>query len=105
MTGEELLAIMNFLRDRVGLEPQEAKNSPVITFRAPNEEEMLAAGLDAGGTRRILAVPWWGEMVEDIVETPEMCDADDSPAQVLEYARDVVSEYIRKRFPLEEEQG
>ena len=25
---------------------------------------------------------------------------DDTPEQVLEYARDVVSEYIRKRFPL-----
>jgi hypothetical protein len=102
MTGEELLAIMNYLRDRVGMEPQEAMNSPVITFQAPNEEEMLSAGLNAEGTRRVLAVPWWGEMVEDIIETPEMCDPDDTPAQILEYARDVVSEYIRKRFSLEE---
>jgi hypothetical protein len=29
-----------------------------------------------------------------------MCDPEDPPHQVLEYARDVVSEYIRKRFPL-----
>jgi hypothetical protein len=103
MTGEELLAIMNFLRDRVEMESSEAKNSPVITFQAPNEAEMRAAGLNAEGARRMLGVPWWDEMVEDIIETPAMCDPDDPPAQVLEYARDVVSEYIRKRFPLEGE--
>ena len=31
---------------------------------------------------------------------PEMCDDEDSPEQVLEYAMDVVSEYIRKRAQL-----
>jgi hypothetical protein len=39
-------------------------------------------------------------MVTDIVETPEMCDPEDPPEQVLAYARDVVSEYIRKRAEL-----
>jgi hypothetical protein len=39
-------------------------------------------------------------MVTDVIETPEMCESDDSPHQVLEYARDVVSEYIRKRAAL-----
>ena len=46
---------------------------------------------------------WWDEMVADIVETPDMCAPDDSPQQVLGYAKDVVSEYIRKRFPLSAE--
>ena len=64
---------------------------------------MIGAGLNAEGVKRILRVPWWEEMVEDIVETPDMCDPDDSPEQILEYARDVVSEYIRKRFSLESE--
>lgn len=36
-------------------------------------------------------------MVTDIIETPEMCDTDDSPEQILEFAQDVVSEYVRKR--------
>ncbi len=61
---------------------------------------MIDAGLNAEGVKRILRVPWWEEMVADIVETPDYCDPGDSPQQVLEYARDVVSDYIRKRFPL-----
>jgi hypothetical protein len=39
-------------------------------------------------------------MVADIIETPEMCDPEDAPEQVLQYARDVVAEYIRKRASL-----
>ena len=100
MTPEELRAIMVFLMERVNLGTQDAESSVIIKFDAPSEEEMVAAGLSAEGAGRILGVPWWEEMVDDIVETPDMCDPDDSPQQVLEYARDVVSEYIRKRFPL-----
>ncbi|MBT4504647.1 MAG: hypothetical protein HOC74_43385 [Gemmatimonadetes bacterium] len=103
MTPEELRAIMTYLRERVHLGPKEAEASVTITFHAPLEEEMIGAGLNAEGVKRILRVPWWEEMVEDIVETPDMCDPDDSPEQILEYARDVVSEYIRKRFSLESE--
>ena len=98
MTTEELRAIMDFLRERVRLDPQQA-GSP-ISFHAPTENEMIEAGLNADGVKRLLRVPWWEEMVTDIVETPEMCDPKDSPQQVLEYAKDVVSDYIRKRFPL-----
>ena len=100
MTPEELRAIMAYLRERVHLDSQEAKSPVVITFHAPTEEEMIGVGLNAEGVKRILRVPWWEEMVADIVETPDYCDLDDSPQQVLEYARDVVSDYIRKRFPL-----
>jgi hypothetical protein len=105
MTPEELRALMAYLEDRVRLAPvaEEAATPVAITFQAPTAEEMIAAGLNAEGARRILRVPWWEEMVEDIEETPDMCDPDDSPQQVLEYAKDVVSEYVRKRFPLEEE--
>jgi hypothetical protein len=99
MTPEELRAIMNYLRDRVHLQ---AEVPLTISFQTPTTDEMIQAGLNAEGTRRILAVSWWDEMVEDIIETPEMCDPEDSPQQVLEYARDVISEYIRKRFPLQE---
>jgi hypothetical protein len=102
MTPDELRAIMEYLRDRVRLISREGESPAGIAFEAPTEEDMTAAGLNAEGARRILGVPWWKEMVEDIVETPEMCDPGDPPQQVLEYARDVVSEYIRKRFALEE---
>ena len=100
MTPEELRAIMAYLRERVHLGSQEAKSPVVITFHAPTEEEMIGVGLNAEGVKRILRVPWWEEMVADIVETPDYCDLNDYPQQVLEYARDVVSDYIRKRFPL-----
>ena len=100
MPPEELRAIMAYLRERVHLCSQEAKSPVVIIFHAPTEEEMIDAGLNAEGLKRILRVPWWEEMVADIVETPEYCNSGDSPQQVLEYARDVVSDYIRKRFPL-----
>ena len=100
MTPEELRSIMAYLRERVHLGTLEAKSPVVITFHAPAEQEMIDAGLNAEGVKRILRVPWWEEMVTDIVETPDYCDPDDSPEQVLEYARDVVSDYIRKRISL-----
>lgn len=91
---------MAYLRNRVKLSPKETKGPIVITFLAPIEEEMIGAGLNVEGVKRILRVPWWEEMITDITETPDYCDPGDSPQQVLEYARDVVSDYIRKRFPL-----
>ena len=102
MTPDDLRAILQYLRHRVDLAPESTPTAPVIAFIAPTCDEMLAAGLHDAGSRRILAVPWWDEMVADIVETPEMCEAGETPEQVLGYARDVVTEYIYKRFPLEE---
>ena len=100
MTPEELRAIIAYLRERVNLGNKEAKSLVLITFHGPTEDEMISAGLNAEGVKQILSVSWWEEMVADIIETPDYCDSDDSPEQILEYARDVVSDYIRKRFPL-----
>jgi hypothetical protein len=100
MTPDELRAIMEFVRQQVHLEPQGPDGEVVIGFDAPTADRMAEAGLDEEGSSQILDAPWWDEMVSDIVETPEMCDPDESPEQVLEYARDVVSEYIRKRAKL-----
>lgn len=94
---------MVYLREKVQPGSREEGDPVTITFQTPLEEEMIAAELNAEGVQRLLRVSWWEEMVEDIVETPDMCDPDDSPEQILEYARDVVSEYIRKRFPIEGE--
>ena len=102
MTADELKAIMDYLSERVILSSEENKSPVEIAFQSPTENEMIEAGLNAEGVRRILNVPWWEEMVTDIIETPDMCDPDDSPQQVLIYAKDVVSEYIRKWFPLNE---
>ncbi len=62
---------------------------------------MTAAGLHPEGCRRLLAAPWWDEMVADIVETPQLCDPDTPPETILRWARDVPGEWIRKRFPLD----
>jgi len=101
MTPEELRAIMAYLRERVHLGSREADGPVIITFHGPMEEEMIGAGLNAKGVKQILRVPWWEEMVADIIETPEYCDPGDSPQLVLEYAKDVISDYVRKRFPLD----
>lgn len=102
MTAEALKAIMTYLRARVTPASSADASAAALSFQTPTSEEMIAAGLDSDGVHRILAAPWWDEMVEDIIDTPDMCDPDDAPGRVLEYARDVVSEYIYKRFPLEE---
>lgn len=104
MKPEELRAIMKYLRERVALGPLESESDLTITFQSPSGEEMLKEGFNAAEVKRLLGVPWWGEMEEDIIDTPDMCAPTDSPEQVLEYARDVISEYIYKRFPLHEEQ-
>jgi hypothetical protein len=103
MTPEELRSMMAYLREVVRLGPRETGSQIVITFLAPTEDDMIDAGLNAEGVKRLLQASWWDEMVTDIIETPEYCDPGDSPQQVLEYARDVVSDYIRKRFPLDSE--
>lgn len=100
MTADELRAIMTFLQQRVRLKDGDAPGEVGIRFDAPTSEEMTRAGLDPEGCRQIVGATWWDEMVADIVETPEMCDSGDPPEQILEYARDVVDEYIRKRVKL-----
>jgi len=39
--------------------------------------------------------------VDDIIETPDFAEPDATPTVVLGYARDVIQEYIGKRFPLD----
>ena len=100
MTAEELRAIIRWLEGRVTLEP--GPGDPRIVFHQPTLTEMEAAGLDGAGSRRLLAVPWWDEMVTDVVETPEYCEPGSPPETVLRWARDVIGEWIRKRFPLDD---
>ncbi len=100
MNADELREIMEFLKQRVHPKDQAAGGEVAVGFEAPTPDDMAAAGLDSEGCRQILDAPWWDEMVDDIIETPEMCEPDDPPEQVLQYARDVVAEYIRKRAKL-----
>lgn len=99
-TADELRAIMTFLMDRVRFDDAGGEGAVAIAFDAPTADEMVAAGLNADGCKQVLEAAWWAEMIDDIVETPDMCDPDDPPERVLEFAKDVVSEYIRKRAKL-----
>ncbi len=93
MTPEELRSFIVFLSDRVSLVKKRE-----IAFTLPSTEEMIKAGFDSDSVNRVAASPWWQEMAEEVVETPEFCEEDDTSEQVLSYAKDVVKEYIRKRF-------
>ena len=100
MSPDELRAIMAYLRDRVCLDSKESERPVAIAFLPPTAEDMLGAGLHADGVEQVLSASWWEEMVTDIIETPDFCEPDESPQQVLAYAKDVVSDYIRKRASL-----
>jgi hypothetical protein len=100
MTPDELRAIMDFLKQKVHLKEPGPEGDVEIGFDPPTVDEMADAGLDPEGSRQVRSAPWWEEMVDDIVGTPELCDDGDSTEQVLEYAKDVVSDYIRKRTKL-----
>lgn len=97
MTPDDLRRLIAYLEERVEPAP---RSSPALKFEMPDRETMLAAGLHPEAVTRLLEAPWLPEMVDDVLETPEFCAPGDSPEQVLRYARDVVGEYVRKRFDL-----
>lgn len=69
-----------------------------ISFDEPTAGDLAAQGFSTEAVERTIGSSWWKEMVIDIVETPEFAEPEDSPEQILGYARDVVTEYIRKRL-------
>jgi hypothetical protein len=96
-TPDQLREIVRYLRDRVR---PAAEGQREIAFDPPTIDEMVSDGLDEATVRRLTGSPWWSEMVDDVVETPDFADQNEPADVVLGYARDVVSEYIRKRFPI-----
>ena len=97
MTPEDLRNVMAYLERQVRLADEDPRS---IAFEMPSEGELLAAKLNPEGVRRLLAAPWLSEMVAEVRETPEFCEPEESSEQLLRYARDVVVEYVRKRFAL-----
>ena len=97
-TADQLLAIVEYLEDRV---KPVTDGDRAIAFEPPTTEEAIDAGLDEPTFNRLITAPWWQEMVDDIIETPEFAEPDASPTVVLGYARDVIREYIGKRFEID----
>ena len=97
MTPEDLRSLIAYLELHVRLADEDSRS---IVFEMPSEGELLGAGLNPEGVRRLLAAPWLSDMVSEILETPEFCEPEESSEQLLRYARDVVGEYVRKRFRL-----
>jgi len=98
MEADALRAIVAFLQGRVEVREEEGSGALLVTFPTPTAEEMDRAGLDGALSRRLLAADWFPEMVDEVVTTPAFCAPDDPPGLVLRYARDVVAEYVAKRF-------
>lgn len=96
MTPEGLRQLVESLQSRVRLD----SGTGGIVFVQPDIAELVGEGHEPSEVERLLSQPWWPDMVEDIVDTPDFCDPDDPPEQVLQFARDVIRETIGKRFPL-----
>jgi len=96
MTPEDLRRLTSYLQQNVELAEDSA-----IAFELPDEATMIGDGMHPDGVRQLLAAPWLSQMITDVLETPDFAGPDETPEQVLGYARDVVQEYVRKRFSLE----
>ena len=95
MTPEDLRRLMSYLEEQVRLTADSK-----VQFELPDESRMLDDGIHPEAIPQLLAAPWLEEMVVDVLETPDFCEPGETPEQILRLARDVVQEYIRKRFQL-----
>jgi hypothetical protein len=96
MKPEEIKRMNLWLQSRITME--ERAGEIVIKFDEPAADDFFAQGFDEEVVSLTLKSDWWPEMAADIIETPEFAEPEDSPEQVLEYARDLVFEYIGKRL-------
>lgn len=96
MKTDEVPRLIAFLESRVTLAPGE--DTPSVLVSPPTVDDLVQAGFDAADAALLIEAPWWPEMLQEVRETPEFCEPEDGPDTVLGYARDVVGEYVRKRF-------
>ena len=96
METDEIKRMYEWIQGRVTL--ADAADGIAITFDEPGSEEFSGAGFGSEAVELTIGSDWWAEMTTDIVETPEYAEPGESPDQVLQYARDVVKEYVAKRL-------
>jgi hypothetical protein len=98
MDRDEIKRLYEWIQTRVTVD--EEADGIAILFNEPDPDDFADAGFDPELVDLTLESDWWEEMVVDIIETPDYAEPGVPPGQVLEYARDVVVEYVRKRlFP------
>jgi hypothetical protein len=96
MEADEIKRMYEWIQGRVAL--ADITDGITISFDEPNADDFAEAGFSPEAFERTLESDWWAEMVTDIVETPDFAEPNESPEQVLGYARDVVKEYVAKRL-------
>jgi len=96
VTNDEIKRLYEWLQSKVLVDQAAGELSTV--FDEPTAVDFAEQGFDREAIALTLESNWWAEMVTDVVETPEYSEPGESPEKVLEYARDVVVEYIRKRL-------
>ena len=96
MDSNEIKRMYEWIQGRVTL--ADVTDGIAISFDEPNSDDFSEAGFAPEVVELTRESDWWAEMATDIVETPEYAEPGESPKQVLQYARDVVVEYVRKRL-------
>ena len=96
MDSSEIKRMYEWIQGRVTL--ADVTDGIAISFDEPNSDDFSEAGFAPEVIELTRESDWWAEMATDIVETPEYAEPGASPEQVLQYARDVVVEYVRKRL-------
>ena len=96
MEDSEIRRMYEWIQKRVTL--ADSTDGIAVTFDQPGPEDFEEAGFASEAVELTLSSDWWEEMVTDIIETPEYAEPGEGPERVLEYARDVVKEYVAKRL-------
>jgi hypothetical protein len=96
MEADEIKRMYEWIQKRVTL--ADATDGIAVAFDEPGPDDFQQAGFQSEAIELTLRADWWEEMVTDIVETPDYAAPGEGPEQVLEYARDVVREYVAKRL-------
>jgi hypothetical protein len=96
MNADEIKRMYEWIQRRVAL--ADSTDGIAIVFDEPGADDFEEAGFAPEAVELTLSSDWWAEMVTDIIETPDYAEPGEGPEKVLEYARDVVKEYVAKRL-------
>jgi hypothetical protein len=96
MEKEQIIRLHEWFQGRITLD--EGADAVKVIFNEPAAEDFKKEGFDEETVNLTIKSDWWAKMVTDVIETPDFAESDETPEQILQYARDLVVEYIRKRL-------